>query len=55
MERWCKSASEADEVVLVDTGSTDNTVSVARSLGAIVHQWRRWEWSRNYPISMELG
>lgn len=30
VERWAKSAWEADEIVLLDTGSTDNTVSIAQ-------------------------
>jgi glycosyltransferase involved in cell wall biosynthesis len=30
-----------DEIVIVDTGSTDETVSIARSFGArvLVHRW----------------
>lgn len=32
----------ADEIVIVDTGSTDNTVNIAKKLGAIIH-FHKWE------------
>lgn len=47
-----------DEMVVVDTGSTDNTVEAARSLGARVE---RFEWTadfsaaRNYALSLADG
>ena len=45
VERWMKSMSEADLVVVMDTGSTDGTVEKLRGLGArveqtIVNPWR---------------
>ena len=44
----------ADEVIIADTGSTDNTVAVARSLGAKVYYF---DWcddfsaARNFSLS----
>ena len=36
LARWQEVCKEADHVVLLDTGSTDNTVSAARELGLTV-------------------
>ncbi len=36
VERWMSSMSEADQIVVLDTGSTDDTVERLRSLGAQV-------------------
>lgn len=50
--------SIVDEIIVVDTGSTDNTVEVAKELGAQVHYF---EWigdfsaARNYTISLLTG
>jgi tetratricopeptide (TPR) repeat protein len=38
VERWYESCKDADYILIADTGSTDNTVKVARSLGITVHQ-----------------
>ena len=38
IERWYESSKDADYHILTDTGSTDDTVTVARSLGITVHQ-----------------
>jgi len=38
VERWYESSKDADYHILTDTGSTDNTVELARSLGVTVHQ-----------------
>ncbi|WCM88117.1 glycosyltransferase family 2 protein [Acidovorax sp. NCPPB 3576] len=37
------SASFADQVVVVDSGSTDDTVAVAQRLGAQVHSYPDWQ------------
>ena len=37
VERFCASAKEADLVLIADTGSTDDTVALARELGAVTH------------------
>ncbi len=42
IEACLKSVSFADEVVVVDSGSTDGTVALARSLGATVHITKDW-------------
>lgn len=51
-------ASVVDEMVVVDTGSTDRTVAIARAFGARVEQFR-WTGSfsdaRNYSIEMARG
>ena len=38
VERWYESTRDADYHVLTDTGSTDGTVALARSLGITVHK-----------------
>ena len=37
VERFCNSASGADLILIADTGSTDNTVKLAKKHGAVVH------------------
>lgn len=44
LERWYGSAKEADYVILADTGSSDNTVSIAESLGATVYRIKISPW-----------
>lgn len=47
-------ASVADEIVVVDTGSTDRTIEIARSFGAIVleREWRDdFAWARNEALA----
>jgi glycosyltransferase involved in cell wall biosynthesis len=38
VRRWAESAKDADELVIVDTGSTDDTVKIAKSLGIKVYK-----------------
>lgn len=38
VERWFQSAKDADYLLIADTGSTDNTVEIARNLGIEVVQ-----------------
>lgn len=37
VEQFCASAKDADLILIADTGSTDNTVELAREHGAVVH------------------
>ena len=37
VKRFCESAAEADLILIADTGSTDNTASLAAECGATVH------------------
>src|SRR3954463_2924615 len=48
------SASWADEVIVVDSGSTDATVAIARSKGARVdhRNWTGWIDQKNHAASL---
>jgi hypothetical protein len=53
---WAASAADADVVMLADTGSTDQTVSLARGLGVAVHEIRidpfRYDAARNRALAL---
>ncbi len=56
VEKWYNSMKEADVVVVLDTGSTDNTVNKLRALGAIVEvkeikPWR-FDVARNESLKL---
>jgi glycosyltransferase involved in cell wall biosynthesis len=56
VERWVESAKDADYLYILDTGSTDNTVSKAKELGVIVNiasvkPWR-FDDARNVSLSL---
>lgn len=56
VERWADSALDADELILVDTGSTNGCDEVARDLGITVHQisvdpWR-FDVARNTALAL---
>lgn len=53
IERCLASVSWADEIIVVDSGSTDKTVPLATSLGATVlhHEWPGWAQQKNYAIN----
>ena len=54
--RWYESVKEADEVYVLDTGSTDNTVDVLKKLGANVLEKKiepwRFDVARNLSLDM---
>lgn len=56
VKRFCESAKDADLILIADTGSADNTVSVARGCGAAVHDicispWR-FDYARNAALAL---
>ena len=56
VDRWYNSMKEADQVYVLDTGSTDNTVEKLKKLGAIVKKevvtpWR-FDVARNKSLEM---
>ena len=56
VERFCESAKDADLVLIADTGSTDNTVELAKECGAVVHNicikpWR-FDLARNAAMAL---
>lgn len=59
VERWIHSMKEADRIVVMDTGSTDNTVAALRASGADVYTepvipWR-WDTARERSLSYVPG
>lgn len=55
IDRWMDAVSEADEVVVLDTGSTDNSIQKLRERGAVVYQeiidpWR-FDEARNRALA----
>lgn len=56
VERWVKSMSEADEIYVLDTGSTDNTVQKLKDLGVFVKCEKIFPWrfdvARNKSLDM---
>lgn len=54
--RFCASAKDADIVLILDTGSTDNTVELAKQCGATVYQQKIFPWrydeARNRALAL---
>lgn len=56
VKRWYEANKDADVLMIADTGSTDGTVELARSLGIIVHEitvvpWR-FDVARNISVDL---
>ena len=56
VRRFCKSAQDADYILVADTGSSDGTSTLARECGAIVHDifispWR-FDLARNSALAL---
>lgn len=55
---WAENAKNyADELIVVDTGSSDNTVALARELGCEVHgmEWQGFAAARNAALAHATG
>jgi len=56
VQRWYDSAKEADHLLILDTGSTDNTTTLAHSLGihTVTREFSPWRFdtARNMALSM---
>ena len=56
VNRWFNSAKEADSLHILDTGSDDSTITVARDLGIDVSRWQfdpfRFDEARNLALTM---
>ncbi|MEG3069920.1 MAG: hypothetical protein RQM92_02880 [Candidatus Syntrophopropionicum ammoniitolerans] len=54
VHRWMDAVSEADTVIVLDTGSSDRTVEKLRERGALVYERRispwRFDEARNYAL-----
>jgi glycosyltransferase involved in cell wall biosynthesis len=58
IERCLRSVSFAQEVVVLDNGSTDGTVELARELGAVVHtttDWPGFGLQKNRALALATG
>ena len=44
VKRWVNSMKEADKIIVLDTGSEDNTVKLLEDLGVEVHQMKIEPW-----------
>lgn len=56
IERWASSAVEADHIILLDTGSSDRTVDLAKELGVdvSVQVFDPWRFDTARNVSLEL-
>ncbi len=54
IQRLLTSLSEFDEVIIVDSGSTDNTVAIAREMGAKVHSHNWMGYAKQKQHAMDL-
>lgn len=55
IDRWYNTVKEADSIIVVDTGSEDNTVDLLRSYGVIVHEQKIIPWSFSEARNLSLS
>ena len=55
VKRFCESTKDADYILIADTGSTDNTVSIAKECGAIVYNIAVRPWRYDTARNISLG
>ena len=52
VKRFCDSAKDADLIIIGDTGSTDNTVALAKECGAVVPRIYITPWRFDKALSL---
>lgn len=55
VERWAESAADADYRLILDTGSTDDTVALATQHGAVVHAQQFTPWRFDHARNAALA
>lgn len=55
VDRWMDAVSEADIVIVTDTGSDDNTVAKLKARGAIVYQEKISPWRFDIPRNITMN
>jgi glycosyltransferase involved in cell wall biosynthesis len=55
VKRFCESAKDADEILILDTGSTDGTIELAKKYGAKVYEARVSPWRFDIPRNTALS
>lgn len=55
VKRFCDSAKEADEILILDTGSTDKTIELAKECGAKVHECFISPWRFDIPRNIAMS
>ena len=54
VKKWYKSMSEADDIYVLDTGSTDNTVSLLKEMGCHVQVKKVEPWRFDVARNLSL-
>ena len=56
IKRWVESMKEADEIYVLDTGSTDNSIKLLKKLGVNVKKkaFKQWRFDKARNLSLKM-